>query len=419
MRRREGWTFRVAGEPDSVLSFEATDVALRRVELRRDGIDRALVALSTALGIETLPAEEAAAAARGPPSGPRGAAGRVRRLGRGAAGGARPRRGRRRDRPRLRRHLAAGDARSPTPPRSSASGRCSPGSRPTTRRSSSTRARSPSRRPGRRLAAALVAGADRLRRPDAGRLVRLPARRPPRPPAPAGPVRDARRRRAAAARALRRPRRRRPRPPPTRWSSTTPPPTGRGCSAAMVGAVGADAARLRLRPARRRRRRRRGSTPTFGRALLSTNPAPPADPTTRKEPSHDRAHRGHRAAARARPQRRASCSPSRPRSRRGRSSGREYVHHDPDAADLRAAAARRAPRRLAALLVARPRHRLPRPRPLGRRGRRRRRQRARGAAGARPPGRRADRPHRQGRLVVHLRRQRHPPRAARGRRARR
>lgn len=57
-RRRGGWTFRVTGEPDSVLSFEATDVALRREGLRRDDIDRALVALSTALGIETLPADE-------------------------------------------------------------------------------------------------------------------------------------------------------------------------------------------------------------------------------------------------------------------------------------------------------------------------------------------------------------------------
>jgi hypothetical protein len=56
---RGGWTFRVAGEPDSVLSFDATNVALRSVELRRDKIDLALVALSTALGIETLPAEEA------------------------------------------------------------------------------------------------------------------------------------------------------------------------------------------------------------------------------------------------------------------------------------------------------------------------------------------------------------------------
>ncbi|MET0557213.1 MAG: amidohydrolase family protein [Solirubrobacterales bacterium] len=59
VRRREGWTFRVAGEPDSVLAFAATDVALRGEELRRGGIDRALVALSAALGIEMLPGEEA------------------------------------------------------------------------------------------------------------------------------------------------------------------------------------------------------------------------------------------------------------------------------------------------------------------------------------------------------------------------
>jgi hypothetical protein len=59
VRGRGGWTFRVAGEPDSELSFDATNVALRTVELRRENIDRALVALSTALGIETLPAEEA------------------------------------------------------------------------------------------------------------------------------------------------------------------------------------------------------------------------------------------------------------------------------------------------------------------------------------------------------------------------
>jgi 6-methylsalicylate decarboxylase len=56
--RRDGWTFKVAAEPDSVLTFAATDAELRREELGEDGIDRALVALSTALGIETLPAEE-------------------------------------------------------------------------------------------------------------------------------------------------------------------------------------------------------------------------------------------------------------------------------------------------------------------------------------------------------------------------
>ncbi len=59
VRGRDGWTFQVAGEPDSALSFDATNVALRTVELRREKIDRALVALSAALGIETLPAEEA------------------------------------------------------------------------------------------------------------------------------------------------------------------------------------------------------------------------------------------------------------------------------------------------------------------------------------------------------------------------
>jgi hypothetical protein len=59
VRRREGWTFRVAAEPDSILTFEATDVELRRFDLETDGIDRALVALSTALGIESLPTAEA------------------------------------------------------------------------------------------------------------------------------------------------------------------------------------------------------------------------------------------------------------------------------------------------------------------------------------------------------------------------
>jgi len=58
-RRRDGWIFRVAGEPDSALSFAATDVSLRWEELLRGDIDWALVSLSTALGIETLPAEEA------------------------------------------------------------------------------------------------------------------------------------------------------------------------------------------------------------------------------------------------------------------------------------------------------------------------------------------------------------------------
>src|ERR1700759_1111540 len=59
--RRDGWPFRFAAEPDSVLAFEAVDVDLRRADLAADGVDRALIALSTALGIETLPEDEAAA----------------------------------------------------------------------------------------------------------------------------------------------------------------------------------------------------------------------------------------------------------------------------------------------------------------------------------------------------------------------
>lgn len=57
--RREGWTFRVAAEPDSILALEATDAELRLADLEADGIDRALVALSTALGIESLPFDQA------------------------------------------------------------------------------------------------------------------------------------------------------------------------------------------------------------------------------------------------------------------------------------------------------------------------------------------------------------------------
>ncbi len=59
-RREGGWTFKVAGEPDSVLGFAATDVETRWTQVRRDEIDRALVSLSAALGIETLPPEQAA-----------------------------------------------------------------------------------------------------------------------------------------------------------------------------------------------------------------------------------------------------------------------------------------------------------------------------------------------------------------------
>ncbi len=54
-----GWTFRVSGEADSPLPWAATDVGRRGEQLREDRVDRALIALSSALGIETLPAGQA------------------------------------------------------------------------------------------------------------------------------------------------------------------------------------------------------------------------------------------------------------------------------------------------------------------------------------------------------------------------
>ncbi len=56
---RGGWTFRVANEPDSFLSTEAVDAGRRGEDLREAGIERALVALSSALGIESLPPDQA------------------------------------------------------------------------------------------------------------------------------------------------------------------------------------------------------------------------------------------------------------------------------------------------------------------------------------------------------------------------
>jgi hypothetical protein len=59
VRAGDGWTFKLDGEPDSRLDLAAVDVGLRRSEIATGGVDRALIALSTALGIESLPAEEA------------------------------------------------------------------------------------------------------------------------------------------------------------------------------------------------------------------------------------------------------------------------------------------------------------------------------------------------------------------------
>ena len=139
IRRREGWTFRVAAEPDSDprRRGDRRRAAPRRPRGGRDrpGAGRALDRARD----RDAPVRGGDGADRGPPPGPRGAAGRVRRLGRGAArrARARSRRRRRRPRPRLRRHHPA-RRRARRPRRGRAPrARCSPASRSATRRSSS------------------------------------------------------------------------------------------------------------------------------------------------------------------------------------------------------------------------------------------------------------------------------------------
>jgi 6-methylsalicylate decarboxylase len=60
VRRRGGWTLRLRGEPDSAVVAADHDPERRATLVSADGLDRALIALSAPLGIEALPAEEAA-----------------------------------------------------------------------------------------------------------------------------------------------------------------------------------------------------------------------------------------------------------------------------------------------------------------------------------------------------------------------
>jgi hypothetical protein len=55
-----GWTLQLAGEPDYPVSPAQHDVRIRAEQTAADGIDLALVSLSSPLGIEWLPPEEAA-----------------------------------------------------------------------------------------------------------------------------------------------------------------------------------------------------------------------------------------------------------------------------------------------------------------------------------------------------------------------
>ena len=59
-RDGSGWTIRIAGEPEFAFDPDANDPDARAAMVEADGVDRALVCLSSVLGIETLPPGEAA-----------------------------------------------------------------------------------------------------------------------------------------------------------------------------------------------------------------------------------------------------------------------------------------------------------------------------------------------------------------------
>src|SRR5215207_6989828 len=59
VRAAEGWTLRLAGEPDAPVDLADHDPDRRAALAQADGLDRVLIAPSTPLGVEALPAREA------------------------------------------------------------------------------------------------------------------------------------------------------------------------------------------------------------------------------------------------------------------------------------------------------------------------------------------------------------------------
>ena len=195
----------LAGERPYVIDRAGEDPARRAALVERDGLDRALLCLSSPLGIERLCREQAVPLLDAYHEGALALGGAVRCVGRDRARPARARRRRPRARPRLRRHLAArrraGRRRSAAAPARA----CSTGSSP--RRAA---VRAPRARPRPACRAARAASlAEPLWWPaltsyvagHAGRLARLPGSRAPRASPPARDLLDARRARAAAGRA--------------------------------------------------------------------------------------------------------------------------------------------------------------------------------------------------------------------------
>src|SRR3954454_7129796 len=54
-----GWVLELAGDPDRPVATAETDVEARAVRVGEDGVDRALVCMSTVFGVESLPRAEA------------------------------------------------------------------------------------------------------------------------------------------------------------------------------------------------------------------------------------------------------------------------------------------------------------------------------------------------------------------------
>src|SRR5215207_5183909 len=236
VRAAEGWTLRLAGEPDAPVDLADHDPDRRAALAEADGLGRVLIAPSVPLGIEALPARQAEPLLEAYHA---GLAALPAPFGGWAAIGT--------DAPdpdalgrRVRRRRVAGRARrlrAPGPAAGDARARRGPVARP------SRASRCAARR------AAVVGRAHRLRGGDAGGLVRVRRLGPSGPPEAARVLRDARGPGAAAPRAAdgpRRPRRRRSRRVPRRLLLRGPRGRRRGARDRRRPT------RLRLRPARRR-----------------------------------------------------------------------------------------------------------------------------------------------------------------------
>ena len=201
-----GWTLFTHGEAPYEIDPAHHDVRLRLHENARDGIGLACLSLSAPLGIESLRGPSAAALLDAWHEGAAALPSGFRALGVGPPRGARPRRSGRAARRRVRRRPGAGHRRADAGGLGAA--RAGAGRRRAVREAGARAPRSGGAGLRRRLAARVVAGRGRVRRPAPGCLVGLARRRRPHfPPDRARRLRGGGRARSRAPRAARRPRR--------------------------------------------------------------------------------------------------------------------------------------------------------------------------------------------------------------------